>query len=186
MKRLAILALPLLLCACGATKLRPDVQSTANWQSLRVMVKAPAQEDSAALQSELKRTGLFGDIVQPGADEAPVDLVISAVDEKVIGSPTGTFCFKYGLDYLTLGLVPEVCDQRYEVDIAATAPASGRAAQFRAELTQRRFVGLLGAIASMFGDWHFFGLRPGDPVLARGALLDQKPQIDALLRSSHQ
>lgn len=186
MKRLACLALPLLLCACGATKVRPDDQSTANWHELRVKVQAHTPEDSAQLQDELKRTGLFANFVQPGVNDAPADLVISAVDEKVIGKATGSFCFDYALSYLTAGIVPEVCDQQYQVDIDATAPASGRAAQFRAELTQRRFIGLFGAITSMFGDWHFFGPQPGNPVLARSALLDQKPQIDALLKSSGQ
>jgi len=186
MKRILSLALPLLLCACGATKIRPDNPSTANWHDLRVMVRAQTADDSEQLQSELKRTGLFSHFVQPGTDETPPDLVISAVDEKVIGNTSGSFCFNYVLDYLTVGLVPEVCDQHYQVDIAVTAPGSGRAAQFRAELTQRRFIGLFGAITSMFGDWHFFGPQPGNPVLARGALLDQKPQIDALLKSSGQ
>ena len=183
MKRIISLALPLLLCACGATRIRPDDPSTANWHDLRVMVRAQAPEDSEQLQDELKRTGLFANFVQPGSDNAPADLVISAVDEKVIGHTTGSFCFNYVAAYLTAGIFPEVCDQKYQVDIDVTAPASGRAAQFRAELTQRRFIGLFGAITSMFGDWHFFGPQPGNPVLARGALLDQKPQIDALLKS---
>jgi hypothetical protein len=108
--------------------------------------------------------------------------VISAVDEKVIGHTTGSFCFDYALAFVTAGIVPEVCDQRYQVNIDVTAPASGRAAQFSTELTQRRFIGLFGAITSMFGDWHFFSSQSGNPVLARSALLDQKPQIDALLK----
>lgn len=182
MKRLACLALPLLLCACGATRIRPDEAAPANWQNLRVKVQARSPEETAQLRDELKRTGLFGNFVQPGSGEAPADLVISAVDEKVIGKTTGPLCLDYALSYLTVGIMPEICDQRYQVDIDVTAPATGRAAQFRAELTQRRFIGLFGAITSMFGDWHFFGPQAGNPVLARGALLDQKPQIDALLK----
>ncbi|MDE0853735.1 MAG: hypothetical protein OSA97_04865 [Nevskia sp.] len=182
MKRLACLALPLLLCACGATRIRPDEATSANWQDLRVKVQARSPEETAQLRDELKRTGLFGSFVQPGSGEAPADLVISAVDEKVIGKTTGPLCLDYALSYLTVGIIPEICDQRYQVDIDVTAPATGRAAQFRAELTQRRFIGLFGAITSMFGDWRFFGPQPGNPVLARGALLDQKPQIDALLK----
>ena len=182
MKRIACLALPLLLCACGATRIRPDDPSTANWQDLRVMVRAQSPNDTEQLQSELKRTGLFGKFVQPGTDSTPADLVISAVDEKVIGKTTGPLCLNYALSFVTVGIIPEICDQRYQVDIDVTAPATGRAAQFRAELTQRRFIGLFGAITSMFGDWHFFTSLTGNPVLARGALLDQKPQIDALLK----
>jgi hypothetical protein len=191
MKRPACLALSLLLCACGATKIRPDDQlagpaanhAAGDWSQLRVMVRAPAGEDSASLQSELKRTHLFKDFVQPGADESPADLVISAVDEQVVGPVGGTFCFQYALDYLTLGVLPEVCDQRYRVTISATAPATGHAAQFSVELTQRRFIGLFGLISSAFGDWNFFGPQPGDPVLARGALLQEKAQIDGLMKS---
>ncbi len=183
MKRIASLALPLLLCACGATKLRPDQPpSSANWRELRVMARAPTPDETAALQSELQRTGLFAKLVPAGTDEAPVDLVISAVDEKIVGTATGSFCFDYALDYLTVGIVPEVCDQRYQVTIDVTAPGSGHAAQFQTELTQRRFIGLFGAMSSLFGDWHFFGPQPGNPVLARGALLDQKAQIDGLLK----
>jgi hypothetical protein len=182
MKRLACLALPLLLCACGATKIRSDVPSTANWHDLRVKVQAHTPEDSAQLEDELKHTGLFTNFVPSGVNDAPADLVISAVDERVIGKTTGPFCFNYAFSYLTAGIVPEICDQQYQIDIDVTAPASGRAAQFQAELTQRRFIGLFGAITSMFGDWHFFGPQPGNPVLARSALLDQKPQIDALLK----
>jgi hypothetical protein len=100
----------------------------------------------------------------------------------VVGSTTGPFCLDYALSYLTVGIVPEVCDQRYQVDIDVTAPATGRAAQFRAELTQRRFIGFFGLISSAFGDWKFFGPAPGNPVLARGALLDQKGQIDGLMK----
>jgi len=183
MKRLASLALPLLLCACGATRILPDQQpSSVNWRELHVMVRAQTPDETAALQSELKRTGLFDQFVQPGADETPPDLVISAVSEKVIGSAGGSLCFDYALDYLTIGIVPEVCDQRYQVDIEVTAPGSGHAARFSVELTQRRFIGLFGAISSMFGQWHFFGPQPGNPVLARRALLDQKAQIDGLLK----
>ena len=180
MKRIACLALPLLLCACGATKIRPDDSTnTADFRNLRVKVQAGSSDGTARLQDELKRTGLFGEFVQ---GSMPADLVISAVDERVIGRTTGPFCLDYALAYLTAGIVPEICDQRYEVDIDVTAPASGRAAQYRAELTQRRFIGLFGAVTSMFGQWKFFGPEPGNPVLARSALLDQKPQIDALLK----
>jgi hypothetical protein len=181
MRRLALLALPLLLCACGATKIRPETQAGApDWRNLRVKVQGPA-EAAGPLQDELQRTGLFANFVPAGADQ-PADLVISAIDEKVIGSTTGPFCLDYALSYLTVGIVPEVCDQRYQVDIDVTAPATGRAAQFRAELTQRRFIGLFGLISSAFGDWSFFGPMPGNPVLARGALLDRKGQIDGLLK----
>jgi hypothetical protein len=181
MRRLALLALPLLLCACGATKIRPEESGTAaDWRSLHVKVQGADAETTSQLQDELRRTGLFAGFVS-GAD-APADLVISAVDEKVIGSTTGPLCLDYALSYLTVGIIPEVCDQRYQVDIDVTAPATGRAAQFRAELTQRRFIGLFGLIASAFGDWKFFGPQPGNPVLARGALLDQKSQIDGLLK----
>ncbi|HWY24754.1 MAG TPA: hypothetical protein VNX47_07535 [Nevskia sp.] len=180
MKRIAFLALPLLLCACGATKIRPDNQSTADWRNLHVKVQAQTPEATAQLQDELKRTGLFGDLA--AGSDAPPDLVISAVDEKVIGTTTGPFCLDYALAYLTAGIVPEVCDQQYQIDIDVTAPATGRAAQFRAELTQRRFIGLFGLISSAFGDWKFFGPQTGNPVLARGALLDQKSQIDGLLK----
>lgn len=182
MNRIACLVLPLLLCACGATKIRPDAAGGTDWSNLRVKVQAQTPEDTAQLQSELKRTGLFGNFVQPAPGEAPADLVISAVDEKVIGTTTGPFCLDYALSYLTVGIIPEICDQKYQVDIDVTAPANGRAAQFRAELTQRRFIGLFGLISSAFGDWHFFGPQPGNPVLARGALLDQKGQIDGLLK----
>jgi len=179
MKRLACLVLPLLLCACGATKIRPDSGGNTDWHSLRVKVQAQTPEATAQLADELKRTGLFGDFA---SGDAQPDLVISAVDEKVIGSTTGPFCLDYALSYLTVGVIPEVCDQQYQVDIDVTAPATGRAAQFRAELTQRRFIGLFGLITSAFGDWQFFGPQPGNPVLARGALLDQKTQIDGLLK----
>jgi len=129
MNRLACLALPLLLCACGATKIRPDSGGTGNWSNLRVKVQAQTPEATAQLQDELKRTGLFSEFV---SGEAQPDLVISAVDEKVIGSTTGPFCLNYALSYLTVGVIPEICDQQYEVDLDVTAPATGRAAQFRA------------------------------------------------------
>jgi hypothetical protein len=180
MKRLACLALPLLLCACGATKIRDESPSLANWSDLRVKVQGQNPDATAQLQDELKRTGLFSAFVT--GPDAPADLVISAVDEKVVGETSGPFCFNYAFSYLTAGIVPEVCDQKYEVDIDVTAPATGRAAQFRAELTQRRFIGLFGLISSAFGDWKFFGPQAGNPVLARGALLDQKGQIDGLLK----
>jgi hypothetical protein len=182
MRRLALLALPLLLCACGATKIRPEEPgaAAADWHSLRVKAQGQDADATAQLQDELKRTKLFGSFVS-GAD-APADLVISAIDEKVVGSTTGPFCFNYAFSYLTAGIVPEICDQRYQVDIDVTSPATGRAAQFRAELTQRRFIGLFGLISSAFGDWKFFGPAPGNPVLARGALLDQKTQIDGLMK----
>jgi hypothetical protein len=179
MKRLACLVLPLLLCACGATKIRPDSAGSADWRNLHVRVQAQTPDATEQLQDELKRTGLFGAFA---AGDTTPDLVISALDEKVIGSTTGPFCLDYALSYLTVGVIPEVCDQKYQVDIDVTAPATGRAAQFRAELTQRRFIGLFGLISSAFGDWHFFGPQPGNPVLARGALLDQKTQIDGLLK----
>lgn len=179
MNRLAVLALPLLLCACGATKVRPDSPGSADWHSLRVAVKAQSPEATDTLKSELNSTGLFKEFVAPGEQ---ADLVISAIDEKVLGTTSGPFCLDYALSYLTVGLIPEVCDQRYQVDIDVTAPASGRAAQFRTELVQRRFIGLFGLISSAFGDWHYFGPQNGNPVLARGALLDQKSQIDGLLK----
>jgi hypothetical protein len=182
MRRLALLALPLLLCACGATKIRPeDPGATApDWHSLKVKVQAADPDSSAQLQDELKRTGLFENFVS--GPDASADLVISALDEKVVGTTTGPLCLDYALSYLTAGIIPEICDQRYRVDIDVTSPATGRAAQFRAELTQRRFIGLFGLISSAFGDWKFFGPEAGNPVLARGALLDQKPQIDGLMK----
>jgi hypothetical protein len=181
MRRLVLLVLPLLLCACGATKIRPEESgSAADWHSLKVKVQGADADTTSRLQDELQRTGLFANFVS-GAD-APADLVISAVDEKVIGTTSGPFCFNYAFSYLTVGIVPEICDQHYQVDIDVTAPATGRAAQFRAQLTQRRFIGLFGLISSAFGDWKFFGPEPGNPVLARGALLDQKGQIDGLLK----
>lgn len=183
MRRPALLALPLLLCACGATKVRPDdPQATApDWSRLKVKVQAQDADTTAQLQDELKRTRLFPNLVS-GAD-ANADLVISALDEKVIGTTSGPFCFDYAFSYLTAGIVPEVCDQKYQVDIDVTVPATGHAAQFRAELTQRRFIGLFGLISSAFGDWKFFGpQQEGNPVLARAALLDQKGQIDGLMK----
>lgn len=182
MKRLACLVLPLLLCACGATRIRPDVPDTGNWQNLRVKVQTGDAEETKRLKSELKSTGLFGPFVEDG----PADLVISAVDEHVVGRPTGPsgwFCLDYALDYLTLGVIPEVCDQKYQVRIDANSPANGSAAQFSADLTQRRFAGWFGAFTSMFGGWHFYGPQQNDnPVLAKAALQDQKPQMDQLLK----
>lgn len=179
MKRLACLALPLLLCACGATRIRQDVPNTGNWQNLRVKVQTGDAEETNRLKSELKSTGLFGPFVEDG----PADLVISAVDEHVVGRPAGGFCFDYALDYLTLGVIPEFCNQKYEVRIDANSPANGSAAQFSAELTQRRFAGWFGAITSLFGDWHFYGPQRNDnPVLAKAALQDQKQNIDQLLK----
>jgi hypothetical protein len=182
MKRIAVPVFALLLCACGATKIRPQSPATADWHDLRVMVQAQTAEDSDRLRKELQSTHLFGRLDPPGPSALLPDLVISAMDERVIGETTGPFCLNYALAYLTAGIVPEICDQRYQVDIDVTVPVSGRAARFRAELTQRRFIGLFGAITSMFGDWRFFGPLPGDPILARAALLDQKGQIDALMK----
>lgn len=186
MKRLACLALPMLLCACGATRIRPDVPNTGNWQNLRVKVQTGDAEETQRLKSELKDTGLFGPFVEDG----PADLVISAVEEHVVGRPTGAgwICVDYALDFLTLGIVPEVCDQKYEVRIDANSPATGSAAQFSAELTQRRFIGWFGAITSLGSGWHFFfaqnflGENGGNPPLARAALQDQKKNIDQLLK----
>jgi hypothetical protein len=184
MKRLACLALPLILCACGATRIRPEVPDTGNWQNLRVKVQTGDAEQTKRLRDELKRTHLFGPFVEDG----PADLVISAVDEHVVGRPTGGFCFDYALDFLTLGVIPEFCDQKYDVRIDASSPATGSAAQFSAELTQRRFVGWFGAITSLGSGWHFFfadelfGENVGNPTLARAALHDQKPQMDQLLK----
>jgi hypothetical protein len=184
MKRLALLALPLILCACGATRVRPDVPNTGNWQNLRVKVQTGDSEQNQRLESELKRTGLFGPFVQDG----PADLVISAVDEHVVGRPTGPICVGYALDFLTVGIIPEVCDQKYDVRIDASSPATGSAAQYSAELTQRRFIGWFGAITSLGSGWHFFfadelfGANVGNPTLARAALQDQKPQMDQLLK----
>jgi hypothetical protein len=183
MKRLACLALPLLLCACGATRIRPEQpEPAADWKSLHVVVKAHDPDDTDRLYDELKRTGLFGDLVKAGGDTGPTDLVISGMDEHVIGNTSGPFCLDYALSYLTAGIVPEICDQHYQVLIDLNAPGTGQAAQFRAELVQRRFIGLFGLITSMFGRWQYFGPQPGNPVLAQGALIDQKAQIDALLK----
>jgi hypothetical protein len=183
MKRLICLVLPLLLCACGATRIRPDQpQASADWKNLNVMVKAHDPDDSARLYDELKRTGMFGNLMQPGGDAGPVDLVISGLDEHVVGNTTGPFCLNYALSYLTAGIVPEICDQHYQVLIDVNAPATGQAAQLHADLVQRRFIGFFGLVTSMFGQWQFFGPEPGNPVLAKGALIDQKPQFDALLK----
>lgn len=184
MKRLACLALPLLLSACGATKIRPEQpQASADWKSLHVVVKAHDPDDTDRLYDELKRTGLFGEgLVKAGGDTAPTDLVISGVDEHVVGTTSGPFCLDYAMSYLTAGIVPEICDQHYSVLIDATVPAKGQAAQFRADLVQRRFIGFFGLVTSAFGEWQFFGPQSGNPVLAKGALIDQKPQIDALLK----
>ncbi|MDR3417433.1 MAG: hypothetical protein P4L83_14745 [Nevskia sp.] len=181
MKRIVCAALPLLLCACGATKVRPDNPPAADWHSLKVAVRAHDADDTSRLRDEVNATGLFGPLAATGSTTAPPDLVISAIDEKVVSNTTGPFCLDYALSYLTAGIVPEICDQQYQVDIDVSVPATGRAARLRAELTQRRFIGLFGAVTSMFGDWHFFGPTPGDPVLARSALLGQRQQIDALL-----
>lgn len=186
MKRLACLALPLLLCACGATRIKPDVPDAGGWQDLRIKVQTGDPEQTRRLKSELKSTGLFGPFVEDG----PADLVISAVEEHVVGktTPGGFICVNYVLDILTAGIIPEVCDQKYEVKIDANSPATGSAAQFSAELTQRRFIGWFGAITSLGSGWHFFfadelfGENVGNPVLAHAALQDQKQNIDQLLK----
>lgn len=180
MKRLACLALPLLLCACGATRIRPDVPFSGDWQSVRVKVQTGDAEENKRLESELKSTGLFDAFVKDG----PADLVISAVDEHVVGRPTGNVCLSYALDYLTLGIIPEVCDQKYTVRIDANSPANGSAAQFSVDLTQRRVAGWFGALTSLGSGWHFYGPEDqnSNPVLARAALMDQKKNIDQLLK----
>jgi hypothetical protein len=180
MKRLACLALPLLLCACGATRIRPDVPNTGNWRDLQVKVQAGDAEETKRLKSELKSTGLFNQFVEDG----PADLVITAVDEHVVGRPKGSICLSYALDYLTLGIIPEVCDQKYTVRIDANSPANGSAAQFSVDLTQRRVAGWFGALTSLGSGWHFYGPedQTSNPVLAKAALQDQKKNIDQLLK----
>jgi hypothetical protein len=184
MNKTACLALCLALSACGATVVRPQAPAHEAWKTLRVKVDALDPERSAALRAELARTGLFGEVALPAQfaqDNRAPDLIVSRVDEKVIGRTHGPFCFAYALSYLTLGLVPEVCDQRYEVRIDLTAPATGRGDELVVALTQRRILGWYGALSSLFGDWRFFGPGPGDPPLARTALLTERSRIDALL-----
>ncbi|MDI3258100.1 MAG: hypothetical protein QJR02_00010 [Sinobacteraceae bacterium] len=184
MKKIAGLALCLCLSACGATVIRPQAPEHADWKTLRVKVDPPDPDRAEALRAELDGTHLFGTVALPAQfaqDDRTPDLIVSRVDEKVMGRTHGPFCFAYALSYLTLGLVPEVCDQRYQVRIDLTAPATGRADQLTVELVQRRVMGWYGALSSLFGDWRFFGPGPGDPPLARAALLTERAKIDALL-----
>jgi hypothetical protein len=175
----AVMLGAVLASGCGATAIRPLPASPADWRNLHVKVQTPDRSDAAFLQDEVSRTGLFGKVIH-GPSEEPADLIISAISEHPLGETGGPFCLDYAMAYLTAGIIPEVCDQRYEIVIDATAPATGRGQQFRSELTQRRIVGLAGGVASMFGDWRFFGPTPGDPTLARAALLTQQEQLDSL------
>ncbi|MBL6752110.1 MAG: hypothetical protein ISP90_16435 [Nevskia sp.] len=168
-----------LASACGATAVRPPQGEAADWRKLHVKVQTPERSDAGFLADEVRRTGLFGKVSRGPSNDAS-DLVISAIDEHPLGEVGGPFCLDYALAYLTAGIIPEVCDQRYEVVIDITAPATGRASQLRTELTQRRVVGLAGGVTSLFGDWRFFGPTPGDPTLARAALLNQREQVEAL------
>jgi hypothetical protein len=182
MKKLLGLPLAAALCACGATEIRPASAPSAEWSQLQVAVRAADAEDAARLQDELRRTRLFGAVQLAPGDGGKADLLVTRLDQQLIGDPQGAFCFKYAASYLSAGLIPAVCDQRYRVNIELSAPASGRSEQLQVELTQRRVMGLYGAISSMFGDWQFWADTPGlNPPLTRAALLDQRPAIDRLL-----
>jgi hypothetical protein len=170
-----------LASGCGATAVRPPQEAHADWRKLQVKVQTPDRSESGLLEDEVRRTGLFGKVTRGPSDDS-ADLVISGIDEKPLGQTGGPFCLDYAMAYLTAGIIPEVCDQRYEVTLDVTAPGTGRGTQLRTELTQRRVVGLAGGVTSLFGDWRFFGPTPGDPTLARAALLDQGSQLDALRR----
>ena len=172
----------MLLTGCGATAIRPLPAEQPGWPNLMVKVHTPHPDDEPALRDEVERTGLFGKVARTAEEGDTAQLTISGIDERVDGKLGGPFCFDYAASYLTLGIVPEICDQDYDVTIEVTAPGSGRAEQVHAHLSQRRFIGLAGAFTSMFGQWRFFGPTPGDPALARAALLDRKAEIDALLK----
>ena len=179
---LAALAI-LSLAGCGATYVRPLPPPDAKgWPALTVKVHTPDPEDAGALSDEVARTHLFAGVAKTPEEGDTAQLTISGIEEHVDGKLRGGLCFDYAASYLTLGIIPEVCDQDYDVTIDVTAPGTGRAEQVHARLTQRRFIGFFGLVTSLFGKWHFFGPTPGDPVLARAALLDQKSEIDALMK----